>query len=341
MAVLRRVASLKLTLAGMVLLAVGAGLSYGNPATMPVWVLVVPMALLALNLLAAIVSNTRINRRPGLLVFHLGLLGVVVLAAVGRLTHFEAHVELLQGTALSAAQLFDRREGPFHPDGLSGVDFVQGPFTVEYFPGIVRGATRSTVVLTDENGNRETRIIGDDTPLVLDGYRFYTTFNKGFAPVLTWIPDQGEQVTGAVHMPSYPLFDFRQDNTWTPPGGPQVKLWLSLETGLKEKEYWVLDGSKAHSTLVLNLGDRRFELKVGESLRLPGGVVRYERLSTWMGYKIFFDPTLKWMFIVAMVGVCGMGAHFWRRFGARFGDNPGGASAGEGQSVQSLEGRAA
>ncbi len=41
----------------MALLAVGAGLSYGNPMGAPIWVLVVPMAFLALNLLAAICTN--------------------------------------------------------------------------------------------------------------------------------------------------------------------------------------------------------------------------------------------------------------------------------------------
>jgi len=65
--VLRKLASLRLTLAGMVLLALGAALSYDNPAGTPAWVLVVPLALLAVNLLAAIVSNPRINRRGALL----------------------------------------------------------------------------------------------------------------------------------------------------------------------------------------------------------------------------------------------------------------------------------
>ncbi len=89
---LRYLSSTKFTLLGMGLLAVGAALSYDNPVDTPVWVLVVPMAILAVNLLAAIVSNARINRRGGLLVFHISLLGIVLLAAVGRLTHMEAHI---------------------------------------------------------------------------------------------------------------------------------------------------------------------------------------------------------------------------------------------------------
>src|SRR3569623_350907 len=77
-------ASLRLTLAGMLLLAIGAALSYNNPATTPVWELVVPMALLADTLLAAIITNPRITRRGGLLTFHQAILGVVMLASIGR-----------------------------------------------------------------------------------------------------------------------------------------------------------------------------------------------------------------------------------------------------------------
>src|SRR3989304_5939335 len=93
---LRLLASLRFTLAGMIFLAIGAALSYNDPAQTPDWVLAAPMALLAINLSAAISINSSINRRAGLLLFHIGLLGIVVLAGVGRLTYFEGHVEMLQ-----------------------------------------------------------------------------------------------------------------------------------------------------------------------------------------------------------------------------------------------------
>ena len=313
---LRPLASLRLTLAGMFLLAIGAGLSYNNPASTPVWVLVVPMALLACNLLAAIITNPRINRRGGLLTFHLALLGVVVLAAIGRLTHLEANVELLQGSAFSKTELFDDSRGPLHSGNLDRVQFVQGPYTVDYAAGMVRGLTRSQVQVPDGRGGWVTKVVGDDRPLILEGYRFYTSFNKGFAPILTWIPHEGPPQTGAVHMPSYPLFEFKQDNSWTPPGGPEIKFWLRLDTGMDEKTAWVLDGSKARGLLVVNTGEQRLELQPGASAKLPGGELRYERLSTWMGYKVFYDPTLQWLFMVAVAGVLGMAAHFWQKFGA-------------------------
>jgi len=312
----RRLSSLRFTLVGMVLLAIGAALSYNNPASTPVWVLVIPMALLAINLLSAIIINPRIHRRGSLLIFHLGLLGVVILSAVGFLTRFEAHVEMLQGTAFSADDLLDTKSGPWHTNHLDKVAFVQGPYTVDYAAGMMRGKTHSHIQVPDGHGGWQRRVVGDDTPLVVDGYRFYTSFNKGFAPILTWIPDHGKPETGSVNMPSYPLFNFKQDNTWTPPGGSKIKFWLRLDTGMDEKTAWVLDGNKTKGVLVINTEDgKRVELKPGDNARVPGGQLRYEHLATWMGYKIFYDPTLHLMFATAIIGILGLFTHFWQKFG--------------------------
>src|SRR3569833_1605834 len=166
-------ASLRLTLAGLLLLVFGVVLCFFFHATTPVWVLVVPMALLAIILLAAIITNPRINRRGGLLTFHLALLGVVILAAIGRLTHLEAHIELLQDTAFSSKDIFDDSRGPWHSGHLDQVQFVQGPYTVDYAPGMVRGLTRSQVQVPDGRGGWEAKVVGGDRPRIMEGCRFY------------------------------------------------------------------------------------------------------------------------------------------------------------------------
>lgn len=313
--------SIRLALVGMLLLAIGAALSYDNPVDTPVWVLVVPLAFLAVNLLAAIATNPRINRRGGLLVFHLGLLAIIVLAGIGRLTHLDAQLEITEGSAFSSAELDKLAKGPLHSGALEQLVFVQGSYTVDYAPGMVRGLTHSQVLIPDGKGGWESRVVGDDRPLLLEGYRFYTSFNKGFAPVLTWTPAQGEPISGTIHMPSYPLFEYKQDSSWTPPGekggGKEIKFWLRLKTGLREDAAWVLDGKTATGVLVVNTGQQRVELQPGQVVQLPGGSLRYERLTTWMGYKVFYDPTLHWLFWAAMMAVAGLGAHFWRKFGAR------------------------
>lgn len=311
----RILASTRLTLVGMVLLAGGAGLSYDNPMSTPVWVLVVPMGFLAVNLFAAIVVHPRINRNAGLLMFHVGLLGICVLAAVGRLTYFEGRVELTQDRWFALADVEDLKQGPLHSGDIEDVRFVQGTYTVDYRPGLNRGKTRSQVRVVDADGRSHWREVGDDKPLVVNGYRFYTTFNKGFAAVLTWLPDRGQPITGVVHMPSYPLFEHRQSNEWTPPGSREIKFWLRLTTGFDEEDAWVLNPTAATGILVVNDTGSRVELAEGEEVVLPGGRLRFEALSTWMGYKIFYDPTLLPLFAASVLAVLGLMQHYWRKFG--------------------------
>jgi len=310
----RKLSSLKFTLVGMVLLAIGASLSYGNPHNTPVWVLVVPMSILAVNLVAAIATNPRINRQPGLLVFHVCLLLILVLVTIGRFIHLDAHLEIVQGAAFNPAQLLEVNAGPLHHGQLQDVHFIQGSFSVEYEAGLRRGLTHSFVKVETFPGVWQQREVGDDRPLVINGYRFYTTFNKGFAPILTWISSSGAQVKGVVHMPSYPLFDYKQDNRWTPPGtNDEIRFWLQLKTGLNENADWVLDGRTSSGVLVVTEQNARHELKVGESIALQGGTLHYDGLTTWMGYRLFYDPTIQWLFVVAISGVLGLAHYFWKK----------------------------
>jgi len=312
--VLTFASSTRFTLVGMALLAVGAALSYENPAGTPVWVLVVPMMLLAVNLLLAIINNPAINRRGGLLLFHIGLLGVITLAAVGRLTHMQAHIELVSGNGFSSAELFDVTQGPLHTGDVEKIQFVQGSWTVDYRAGMKRGLTLDTISVADENGVWQEQVIGDDRPLLIHGFRIYTTSNKGFAPVLTWQPERGEAITGAINMPSYPINSFRQTNTWTPPGSEAIKFWLNLDTGLNENAAWLLEPARAKAQLVVNDGDQRVELNLGDTLALSGGVLRFDSLASWMGYKVFYDPTLYWLFVSSVLSVLGMAFHYWKKF---------------------------
>jgi cytochrome c biogenesis protein len=311
---LKHLSSLKFTLVGMVLLGIGAGLSYGNPVETSVWVLIAPLALLAINLAAAILTNPRINRQPGLLVFHVCLFTTVVLAGVGRLTHLDAHVEVALGQEFHSDLLQEVNKGPWHVGNLDKVSFTQGPYTVDYAIGLRRGLTHSEVLVPGSNGRLESMDVGDDRPLVQERYRFYTTFNKGFSPILTWKPDKGRSITGRINMPSYPLFDYKQDNRWIPPGtNEEIKFWLQLDTGLTLEQDWVLDGRKTTAVLIVTSKDQRIELNKGEEAQLEHGVLRYDDLTTWMGYRVFYDPTIQWLFFVTVAGVFGLSHFFWTK----------------------------
>lgn len=302
----RRLSSSRLTMAGFALLGAGALANYNVPGISAA-VIAVPLAVLALNLAAALAVRPAL-RRGGLGLFHLALLALLVLAGVGRMTHFDGRVEMAEGALLEQARIEVTSRGPWHGTAWQRLGFRQGSYDVTYAPGVKRAHTRSVVTV---EGQGDPVTVGDDTPLVLDDYRFYTTHNKGFAPQLAWQPAGGQAVRGALHMPSYPLFDWKQENQWVAPDGRILRFWLRIDRALPEDVAWKLDPREMPVTLVLESGGARHELKPGDAVELPGATLRFERMLGWMGYRIFYDPTLIPMLVVSLAGVLGLGWHLW------------------------------
>jgi hypothetical protein len=307
---LHALACAPVTLGGFGLLA--AALLAPVPKDWTVAPTVLPLALLAVNLAAALAVRPKL-RRGGLGLFHFALLAMLLLAGIGRLVHCDARVEVTEDSLLDAERIEVLSAGPWS-GAAQTLGFRQGPFEVDYAPGMKRAHTRSRVWLPGES---DARIVGDDTPLVLDGYRFYTTHNKGFAPMLAWQPAGGETVHGSLHMPSYPLFDWKQENTWVAPDGAALRFWLRIERPLADQSAWTLVPEDMPAVLVVEAAGMRHELKAGESVALPGAVLRYERLAGWMGYRIFYDPTIVPLLIAALAAVLGLGWHLWRRLPRR------------------------
>jgi cytochrome c biogenesis protein len=273
----------------------------------PGWSVAAPLALLALNLVAAMACHARL-RRGGLGLFHACLLGCLLLLAWGRLAHFEGRVEVAEGQDFDAAAVVQDSAGPWHDEAaLAALRFRQGLFAVDYAPGVKRAGTRAQVLL-----DGQTQVVGDDRPLVLQGFRFYTTHNKGFAPLLHWQPETGAPQTGHLHLPAWPLFDWRQQQHLALPGGPALDFWLHLDQALPERAAFTLVPQQQGATLVVALagpGAPRHELRPGQSLALPGGTLRFERLDGWMGWRIQRDPAMHALLLLASLGVLGLAAH--------------------------------
>jgi cytochrome c biogenesis protein len=269
-----------------------------------------PLAVLALNLACALWVFPRL-RRGGLGLFHFSLLACLLLVAGGRLTHFDGHVYIADGQEFDPAAVEIDSRGPWHGDGIRRLAFLQGSFTVTYAPGVKRKHTNSQVALP---GEPQWRAVNDDTPLVLGGYRFYVTPNKGFAPLLTWSAAGAAPVTGAVMLPSYPVNDWQQVHHWTAPGGAVWNLALRTRP-LDEVNAWTLAPATTASVLVAESAGQRHELRPGEEVRTATGVLRYESLAGWMGYRIFYDPTLFPLLGISLLGVAGLAWHLWLRMG--------------------------
>ena len=313
---LNGLASPRFTLISLALLGGGVLLVYVADARSE-WALTGPLALLAINLACAVMINPVFRRQTALLTFHLALAAIVVLVAAGRLTFLKGEVELATGERFEG-RLTRGESGPWHRSQLARAQFVNDGFSVRYATGVRRAETRNSVRWRDDAGHEQRAVIGDNEPLVRHGYRFYPTFNKGFAPVFLWQPAGGAPQRGTIHLPAYPIHEFRQALEWTLPGTAK-SLWTMLQF-----DEVLLDPSKVthfrlpeRHVLVVRIGQARHELAAGAALALPEGVLTYEGLSTWMGYTVFYDWTLPWLLAACVLAVASLSWHFWRKFAAQ------------------------
>jgi len=309
-------ASLRLTLVFIALLGAAVVATYLSELRSP-WPLAAVLALIAVNLACAVLANAVFRRQTPLLVFHLALMAIALLVAAGRLTYLKGQLELSTGETFGG-ELTQSESGPWHRWGLGEARFTSLGFTIAYHPGIKRDRTENTVVWNDGTGRQQRGVIGDNQPLVLNGYRFYTSPNKGFAPLFTWYPAQGAPHRGTIHLPSYPMNEYRQALEWTVPG-TGITLWTMLQF-----DEVLLDPGRASQfrppekhTLVVRAGEARHELGPGQRLALAQGVLAYEGLTTWMGYNVFYDWTMPWVLAACLLAVASLAWHFARKFAAR------------------------
>jgi cytochrome c biogenesis protein len=309
----RLLASLKLTLLALVLFAIAVVYVYLGEQRYGL-ALVPPLVLLTLNLTAAVATYPIFRQSLPLLLFHLALIAIIVLVAAGRLTYLRGHVELSEGEEF-AGRLTETDAGVWHRFALDKVHFSNEGFNISYSEGLQRGKTRNRVAYPDASGKLKSFEIGDQTPLVLQGYRFYTSPNKGFAPTFLWQPTNGQPVLGTVHLPSYPINEYRQSRDWVLPGST-----LSLWTMLQFDEV-ILDPDKPSEfrlpekhKVVVRVGELRRELQSGESMELPQGKLVYQGLRSWMGYTVFYDWTIYWLLASCVLAIGAMAWYFWTKY---------------------------
>ncbi len=306
---LRALASLRLTPFVIALLAGGVLASYRLDWHAG-WV-VGPLLVLAVHLLCAILVTPQFRRSAALLVFHVCLLGVALLALAGELAQFEGRVELAEGQQVAGHDVTVVRRGPWHPaQALDAIAFTQGPVRVEFTRGLFRQSTRSVARVPGAGAVH----FGDNVPLRLGGYRLYTTSNKGYSASLTWRDPLRGTLTGVINFPSFPFYDWNQVNAWTAPDGSEIVLELHLQRPPRERD-WAFEAGYARSAgLTVRVGERSYLLRPGEEARLGEARLRYDGTRTWMGYEIYYNPLLAWLFATALVGVLSLAWHYVTKF---------------------------
>lgn len=311
---LKALASPRLTVAFFLLMAAAAlGAAYYPEHTTAL--VTGPLALLLLNVVAAILSNARFRADLPLLVFHLALLAFLALMLAARLCYFDGGVKLSTGAEF-AGEFVKVDKGLLHGDGASRLRFANDGL-MEYAPPGGNPKTYNRVRWWDSSGFPHWAEIGNDRPLVLDGYRIYATHMRGFEPRFHWQPLEGAPEMGAVELPFTFANDFPPGTTVTLPGGREV--WVQLQSAERREVQGIREELGAEGlahTLVLRDGERRFELAPGASVELPGGRLTYVELGTWMGYRVTYDPTPPWLAASVLLGVGSLlwfYARLWRR----------------------------
>ena len=153
--------------------------------------------------------------------------------------------------------------------------------------------------------------------MTIGDYRLYTSFNKGFAPVVTFAGPDGIPQTGAIHLPSFPLNSHRQGNEWQPPGAAApLTIWLQFDDPIYDEENRWTFRKPVDPRLVIVEGNMRHVLMPGEQARVSSGTLSFDGVRSWMGYTIVANPLAPWLMAIAVTGGLALIVHVWDKFGA-------------------------
>ena len=313
MQILYKLGSVRFALLGFITLFIA--MFAGNRAPeMKQWLLLFPLGLLSLNLIVAILFNAKIKRSLALTLFHLSFLVLIILIAYGQLVRFNGRVELVTGQSLDSAIIEPLSVGLWYRSKIDTMAITQGRLEVNYAPELYRQKTHSRLLIYDSAEGQRERTIGDDIPLAIDGYRFYTTPNKGFSTIVSWIDKaSGEQTTGAINFPSFPAKEWSQKQQWVAPDGETISLQLNANVVSDANRAWKLSSENIDAELEIIKNNRVVPLPRGAALEFDNGMLRLEQIQLWMGYKVTYDPTLRWLFLVAVFGIGTMAWYLHQR----------------------------
>ncbi len=186
---------------------------------------------------------------------------------------------------------------------------------MRYLSGLRRDTTQSRVVVSTTDGQRIRRDVGDQQSFTSHGYRFMTTFNKGYSVLLLWRDAQGGESLGSVNFPSYPEFEWKQVNDWTTPAGESLRLELQLAYRVPEDGPWTLSSRDVDYTLGIGEGEvSTRSVAPGQSIAVRGGEITLVDLRLWMGYRIDYNPLLPWLIAAAFLSLGALAVHVAQKF---------------------------
>ena len=272
-----------------------------------------PLIALAINLIAAIITTKKLRVEPFLLLFHISLLAIILIAGLNQLGAHKGHVEVVEGGEFLGL-LDEEKTGPWLLSSLEELRFTLLAMEVKYQANGERNGTFARIQVTAPSNQKQEFVIGDHHPFNYQGYRFYTTHNKGFALLIKWRPKGSENSQlGAIHLPSYPANALQQKLTWQPLGA-KAEFWMHLiiDQNPLDKGIAIRLRPPQDAKLVVRR-NKRYEMQAGQTIDLPDGQLSYVGIRSWMGFKVQYDRLISWLLAAAIAAVLSLSAYLIQR----------------------------
>lgn len=336
----RLLASRETAIVSLVLLILGAlAKSYLHEGE---GLVLLPLAMISLNLCACLGKNLRFywRRRRGHLLFHSSLLLLLLLFMASRLLYFQGYLEVAEGQGFSGPFL-QGSQGPFYRGIFRDVVMVQEAMEVTYARGEEGEEIQSGLRFLEGGGEEQSGLVSFNRALRYRGYRFSVPGRMGYALLVSFRPKRpgplgggslspeggsspatapptlespplegvapAPEHLGFVNMPPYPFERKAQINSFRLPGtGERVVLTLDLlEEPYRKKGRWRFILPKDYRVIV-SFRSRDFRLRQGERCDLGVGTLEVRDLKRWMGYGVFYDPTLPYLLVTSALVVAGL-----------------------------------
>ena len=265
--------------------------------------------LLVVNLVFAILVREKIKSSPFLLLFHIALLLMLLAIGFSRLTYFKGWVEISPNMPITEPTGVISK-GPWHPNAFKNTRVTLAGFSARYAADGRYQATDSLLLV----GAKEKRVFVSDAKTAnILGYQFTRSFNIGFALSFVWMANDGTLVQGLSHFPSMTAYPETQGLELDLPL-LQKPLWVGLDVQSDRLSYFSPEFRvpKAYR-FELMASNGRHDVRVGETVDLPEGAIKIMALVPWVGYELYYDPSIYFLLFSALIGVFALAVFLWQR----------------------------
>ena len=281
------------------------------------------LALLCVNLVASVIDRRRrLLRRLPLTLFHLTLVAIVALAIYGHMVHCTTRLDVAEGQAIWLSRVHLDR-GAWSPEWVRRVVVYMERLDTTYWPGVdARPQTRSfraDLKLFVEQREIFSGEIAPNQPADHGGLHVYLTPTQGFAARFSYRPDRGQPTQGLIYFPEYRVNPDEQTQVMNVPGfDAQLRCRLHMPPLARSSAPWTLAAPPSVAlSITADDGSVNDQVQMGQSVRLPGGALRFDAVPRYARIVVDYDPGAPWLLGLALLAPLTLVWHYGRDAMAR------------------------